>query len=337
MDELPARAKLATPVLPARSPAPLSNADATRPSFDRQTRHWGDAAALATSTMWGVNILLTKWAIGSMSPLAFNGIRLVLAALALGGFVWLQARWQRRDGQTAAVVPWRQISWRPVLLFALLTGLVYQWLFITSIERTTAGNAALLLSSMPMWTAVLSFCLAGERLSSLSWLGLAITFFGTGVVIAAGGSIDLRSEYLVGNLLMIAAAIAWAWGTVVSRGILYSLGPIRLSFLAGVLTAPLHLLIAGPQLGVGLQAMANLPILLTVVYSGVISTGLAYVTWNYGVRHLGGSQAAVYQNLVTLIAVLGGWFWLGESIRSAQILGGIAIVVGLLVMRRGRK
>ncbi len=300
-------------------------------------RHWGDMAAIATSTMWGINIPLTKWAIGGMHPLAFNGIRLAMAAMTLGAFVWLQGQWRKSDSPNGSAVSWNQVPWRRVLLFALLTGLVYQLLFITSVERTTAGNAALLLSSMPMWTAILSFFLAGERMRPLAWIGLAITFFGTAIVILAGGSLDLRSQYLMGNLLMIAAAIAWAWGTVISRGVLHSLGPIRLTFLAGVLTAPVHLAIAGPQLAGGVQAMGSWPVLLSVVYSGVFSTGLAYVTWNYGVRQLGGSQAAVYQNLVTLIAVVGGWLWLGESIRWGQIFGGIAIVAGLLVMRRGRR
>jgi drug/metabolite transporter (DMT)-like permease len=71
-------------------------------------------------------------------------------------------------------------------------------------------------------------------------------------------------------------------------------------------------------------------------YSGVFSTGIAYVTWHVGVRRLGGSHASVYQNVVTLVAVLGGWIGLGEPVLTSQLIGGLLMLVGLLLMRRSR-
>ena len=63
---------------------------------------------------------------------------------------------------------------------------------------------------------------------------------------------------------------------------------------------------------------------------------LAYASWHVGVRILGGSHAAVYQNVVTLVAVLGGWLFLHERPVVVQIVGGVLIVLGQVAMRCGR-
>ena len=74
-----------------------------------------------------------------------------------------------------------------------------------------------------------------------------------------------------------------------------------------------------------------------IIYSGIFSTGVAYATWHAGVRAVGGSHASVYQNVVTLVAVIGGWLVLKEQPMSAQIFGGLLTIVGLFLMRRGRR
>jgi drug/metabolite transporter (DMT)-like permease len=72
------------------------------------------------------------------------------------------------------------------------------------------------------------------------------------------------------------------------------------------------------------------------IYAGAFSSGIAFVTWRAGVRLLGASHASIYQNLLTLIAVIGGWLLLAEPVMMAQLLGGGLVLVGLIVMRRSR-
>ncbi|MFN7576404.1 MAG: DMT family transporter, partial [Planctomycetota bacterium] len=129
-----------------------------------------------------------------------------------------------------------------------------------------------------------------------------------------------------------------------SRPLLREYSPLRLSLISNGLFVPLHLALA--PLWMQFPAKEYEPwqtvlfqpaILIALVYSGAFSTGLAYATWNIGVRQLGGSHAAVYQNIVTLVAVLGGWLFLQEPIVAAQIAGGGIMLVGLYLMRRGRR
>jgi drug/metabolite transporter (DMT)-like permease len=141
---------------------------------------------------------------------------------------------------------------------------------------------------------------------------------------------------MLGNGLMLSAAMTWAGATVISRRILESMSPLRLTFVASIFTAPIHLAIVSPFLADTLPAPGQLWLWGSLIYCGAFSTGFAYVTWNVGVRYLGGSHAAVYQALVTIVAVGGGWLFLREQPLRGQIIGGIAIIGGLMIMRRKR-
>ncbi|MEZ6094304.1 MAG: DMT family transporter [Pirellulaceae bacterium] len=290
---------------------------------------FADLALLCTATLWGINIPVVKYAVGEIDAFVFNAIRLTIAMLVLGVFAWFENRAGRGFKGP--------FSKSRLVVFASLTGFFYMILFMFGVTRTTAGNVALLLTSMPMCTAVLSYLFIGERLGRVTWIGLLLTLIGTSTVVLNGGKVDLSEpRFLVGNLMMMGAALCWASGTIISRKLLTSLGPMTLAFLASVLTTPLHLMIVAPRMPTELPTMWRTDVVLATVYSGLFSTGLAYSLWHIGVRQLGSSHASVYQNFVTLVALLGSWFFLGEQPAAVQFYGGILIVAGVLIMRRGR-
>ncbi|MCA9126323.1 MAG: DMT family transporter [Planctomycetales bacterium] len=293
-----------------------------------------DLVLFATALMWGINIIVFKYATNGYDPWVFNGLRLIFATLTLGVLAWAEAIFSPRSVS-------KRVPWLRVIAFCFISGALYLIIFVKGIALTTAGNTALILASMPMWTALLSMHFLQERLPPVTWLGLLVTFFGTLIVTTQGsGNVSLASEYFVGNLFMLVAAIVWASGTVLSKGILEAISPLRLAFISALLTTPVHLVIA---YFVATTTMPNFwqetmrPMtVVAIVYSGIFSTGVAYATWHFGVRAVGGSHAAVYQNVVTLVAVFGGWLLLGETLVAVQLLGGILTIVGLLLMRRGR-
>lgn len=280
--------------------------------------------------MWGINILVFKHGIKEVNPWVFNALRLVFATATLGVLTWIESR--------IRPVPKREYSKLYVFLFAMLTGFFYLLFFVRGISLTTAGNTALIMSAMPMWTALISFLFVNERLPGITWFGLFITFIGTVVVTTqSSGKVSFASEYFVGNLLILSASLTWASGTVLSRPLLHAVSPLQLAFWSALITTPLHLIIIAPYIAENWSKATQTVTMLEIIYSGVFSTGLAYASWHVGVRILGGSHAAVYQNVVTLVAVVGGWLFLNEKPVWAQIAGGVLIVLGLIAMRRGRR
>src|SRR5262249_43980139 len=149
-----------------------------------------------------------------------------------------------------------------------------------------------------------------ELPSARAWIGLALAFLGTGLVVSSAGG--ARADTLVGNVLLLLAMIAWALGTVWSRPILERFPAPRLALLTTAVALPGHWLIAG--IGSGSTASFHLDgaTWAAVLFSGVFSTGVAYVLWNSSVRQLGPSRTAAYTNLVPVCALVVAVVFLGE-------------------------
>ncbi|MCA9167271.1 MAG: DMT family transporter [Planctomycetales bacterium] len=284
--------------------------------------NWADISLFATACMWAINILVVKDASQRMDSLAFNALRMILSTAVLGICAWGERN------------PAKSRLGARFLGFSLLSGVVYPFMFMTAIRNTTAGNTGLLLSSMPAWTALLSAIFLHERLPRISWLGLAFSVAGAGAIAFAGGNVSLSTEYLSGNALMLLSAICWASATVVSGKLLRQTSPIRLAFWSSCLATPIQLAYVAPKLPLAIQQLRDPHLLACLVYSGAFSTGLAYATWHFGVRQLGPSHAAIYQNVVTVVTLLGSWLALGETPRLAQIWGGLLIFFGIVLVRR---
>lgn len=302
------------------------------PSSSAKNHLIADSLLLLTALLWGTNILVFKHAIGGTDGYAFNALRLVFAAFTLGfmaiieWILWPKAR-----------TPRSSVPWGRVLLFSFLVGIVYQLFFVEGISRTTAGNISLIFASLPVWSALLSIVFLAERLPRIAWLGLLTTMIGTVVVIASGSEeVHFSSQTFLGNVLALIATAVWAGGSVLSRGLMSAMTPIQLAAISSLLTTPVHILIASRQLPAALEEATQPAYLGAMIYSGVCSTGIAYATWNAGVRLVGASYASVYQNVVTLVAVGGGWLFLAEDVLAVQIVGGMMTIGGLLLMRRGR-
>lgn len=302
-----------------------NNATGGSPNRGLSTAWTAELCLWFTAIAWGANLLVVKSALGTLNPWVFNTSRLTLATLMLGLLAWMEVRWR-------PTAPTR-IQWTPFLCFAFLNGFLYQVFFFLGISQTTAGNTALLLSSMPMWTAAFSFLFIRERLPLLTWAGLLVTFGGTLFVLLQNTTIDLSGSYLVGNAFILCGAMTWAAATVVSRPLLQTMSPLRLAFLSSLITMPLHFALCAPFLPEAWPQLSQPSSLAAIIYSGSISTGIAYATWHYGVRHLGGSRAGVYQNVVTLVAVAGGWLFLREAMLWQQLAGGLAILAGVILMK----
>ena len=306
-------------------------------SQDSHHALWADAALFSVALIWGVNIPLMKICFAPQEPtgsgfsgfgldeFVFNAVRLVIASATLAAFAWREHR--------SAKNPPPGISWRQTLIYAALVSVSYQALFLLGIARTTSGNTALIITTIPMWTALLAHIFLRETLRRLAWLGLAIAMAGTAIVALQKGDVTADQQHLWGNLLVLAAALFWSCGTVYSRRLLTSVTPLRLSATAAVLGLPVHLLLAAGRYQENLPKLSSVSLWLIIVYSGVFSTGLALPMWNLGVRRAGAAHAAIFQNLVPLFAIFSAWVVLGEAATLAQWCGGALILSGLVMMR----
>lgn len=284
---------------------------------------------MGVALIWGINIPIMKTGLGQLDPYVFNAVRLTISACVLAAFALREHRQGHRSQPG--------VTRMRMLIYGIAVSGIYQLLFLLGIDRTTSGNTALIISTVPMWTAFLARLFIGEKLLRLAWCGLLVALSGTLIVALQKGDVTSGSEYLAGNLYILGAALVWSGATVVSRPMLKSISPLRLSATAAVIALPLHLLFAAGRYEESVSALQSVDVWLIIVYAGVLSSGLALPMWNFGVRHAGAAHAAIIQNLIPLIAIVAAWLTRGESATTAQLFGGGLILSGLVIMRYSRQ
>ena len=195
--------------------------------------------------VWGINIPIMKIVMEVMPPHAMNVFRLWLATLTIG----LLYCWnQKRSGHTFSE-PVRSHSWR---LFALgiIGFLFFQVCLVAGLNRTAAGNAALILASSPLWTAILGHTMRIDRLGSAAWLGLLSAFVGAAVIVIGGSaSVDSSDATFVGNVLVLVAALCWSLYTVFSKPLVSKMDSSAVPFFGLLFALPLLTLVGWSEFG----------------------------------------------------------------------------------------
>ena len=283
-----------------------------------------DLALIVLSVIWGVNFSVIKIALREFDPLAFNAIRFVLASLTLFAFLRLSG---------AVPFPPRR-HWGRIVFLGFLANIVYQLLFIYGVDRTLAGNAGLVLATTPVWTLILASVAGQEHHGFPVWGGVLATLGGMVLVVLGGnGGVGSGGGLLMGDLMLVLAAITWAAYTVGTQGLTREYGALAVtSWTLWVGTIGLVAL-GGPSLwSLNLDAISPVA-WMGVVYSGVLAIAVAYLIWNHGLEHIGGPRTAAFSNLVPVVALITAALWLGEGFAATQVVGAIIIIAGVWVAR----
>jgi drug/metabolite transporter (DMT)-like permease len=293
-----------------------------------------DAALLFVVLVWGLNFPIIKVALEPMPPYVVNAFRFAVSAVVLGAI----HGWRTRHTPGGFIAPIREHGWM-VAGLGLLGYVLYQWCFIVGVNATSAGSAALIIASSPMWTAIIARMLGMERLPLGAWGGLALSLAGTVlVVVAAANAPAFAEDTLFGNTLMLGGALLWAAYTVLSRPALTAgVSAVGLAFFGILIALPILWALGWSDLDQVDWAEVTPTVWAAIVFSGGFSTGIAYGLWNIAVQRVGPSATAIYNNLVPVVALASGVVLIGERVTLYQLLGGALILGGLLLMRRARR
>jgi drug/metabolite transporter (DMT)-like permease len=271
--------------------------------------------------IWGVNISVVKYGTAAMPPLAYNSLRVAIAAavlMALG---------------TRAGVPWP--SRRDMLTLLGLGTLgngLYQILFVEGVAHTRAGNAALVLAATPALIALFGWARGVERPTVRSTLGICLSI--AGVLFVVGTSaFEATTSSIAGDGLILAGCVCWALFTVFLKPFVHRINGIHVAALTMLGGLPPLFLFATPDLLS--TSWSQVPVLgwVSMLFSGVGALVLAYMIWHNGVKVLGPTRTAMYSNLQPAIALLFAWPLLGEVPTLMQGLGAGGIISGVLLAR----
>lgn len=276
---------------------------------------------ILTTLFWSGNFVLARAMHLDLPPITMAFSRWLLALLII--LPWLLPRLIRQ----------RQVlrdNAGSLLFFGVVGVAGFNTQVYIGLQDTSATNAVLMQSMVPIMILVLGALFLGERGSRKQWLGVTLSFIGVAVLIARG---DLQSllglEFNRGDLWIFGAVLVWS---------VYSLGlrwrPKGLDgFTFFGITVVVAVVVLAP-LAWWEQADVptlewQMPMLLTVLYMAIFPSILAYLFWNRGVEELGASVAGLFIHLMPVFGMLLSVIFLGEALHSFHLWGVVLIFAGI--------
>ena len=276
------------------------------------------AVLLVLATLfWAGNYLVGEQVVGVVDPLSLTWWRWVLSALPL---VVLAQLLERPD--------WRAVArhWRSLLVYGVIGVAGYPLLLYAALQHTSAASASIINAANPA-VIVVAAVLLGQAVARWdTWAGVGLGLVGV-LLVLTRGDLDrlLALRFNLGDLLMLAAVLAWTAYTLLGRRL--GVPPLASTAVQVVLTT---LVLTPVTLVSGLAVPPDATSWWSVVYIVIGPSIGSYVCWNLAVSKVSPTVAGVSMNLVTVFTLALAAL-LGQPPTLVQLLGGALVITGVLV------
>ena len=271
---------------------------------------------------WGLNQVSVKLALPEIPPFIQATVR------SIGAFAII-ALWARMRGVSLTV---RDGTLAGGIAAGVLFGVEFLLIY-PALQFTAASRATLFIYTAPFVVALGSGWLLGERLRAAQWLGLLLSF--AGLVVAFGvPDAAADSRQFIGDLMMVAAGIAWGATTLVIKGSNLRSAPAE-KVLAYQLAVSIPMLaLGGIVMAERLTQMPSAFALGWLAYQTVWVVSLTFAVWFAMVQRHSASRLSAFTFLTPLFGVASGHFVLGEPISWAFGLSVALVIAGLILVNR---
>lgn len=278
---------------------------------------------ILTTLFWSGNFVLSRGMHAALPPMALSFWRWSVALLILLLLAHRHLRAQHR-------LIWEHR--RFIFLQSLLGVTGFNTLLYLAMQHTTAINAVLVNSCIPVLIVVFSWLLYRETMRLRQCCGVLVSLAGVVLIMAKGEVATLlQVSFNRGDLLVLAAAVVWALYSSNLKRYPQGLHPlayltaINIVGLLGIL--PLYLL----ELSSGKTFTLNLASVVTILYVAIFASVLAFIFWNRAIRTIGANKAGPFVHLMPVFSTILAVLFLDETLawHHAQ---GVALIFGGILM-----
>lgn len=288
---------------------------------------WGVCLVNLATLSWASNAALGRWLRDDVGPLTLTALRFTVATAFFGYLLRGRSPDEWRYG--------RDKWW---LLAMGLAGVVFfSPLLYLGLRYSTAVNCSLIQGFSPLITALIAGLIIQEPVSRGQMTGAILGLIGV-VGLISGGSLRflIHLHFNGGDLILLAAAVVWAFYSVFGRRVMRYRSPVSATALSGFLGLPLLIAAAFFE-------YRHLPLNLrpetiaAILHICVVPTIIGFWCWNRAVQTLGAGGAMVFYNTLPLYGVVMGALFLQESLGMTHFVFGGLILAGGIWGTLGRK
>jgi drug/metabolite transporter (DMT)-like permease len=270
---------------------------------------------LLTAAIWGFGFVAQRLGMSFLEPFAFNGVRFLLGSLSLLPLIWWFGRNQARSESRHSLTKAGLIAGSLLFVGAGLqqVGLLY----------TTAAKAGFITGLYLILVPILGLFLRHST-GMTTWIGAVLAVFGLYLL-----SINDDFSMSYGDLLQFIGTLFWATHILVIDHFSSRIDPLKLSsaqfLVCGLLSLMASLLFETPT------SAAILAGWRPVLYSGLVSVGVAYTLQVVGQKTAKPAHAAIILSLESVFAAIGGVWLLDETLSARAWFGCALMLAGMLL------
>ena len=272
--------------------------------------------------IWGGSFIATRVVAQSFEPFIASCIRYLIALVLL---VPLTLKSNRKFLSLPKSQFW-------LLILMGFSGIfIYNYFFFKGLQLVPASHAALLVALNPSMVIILSAIWYHEKINGLQATGVILSLFGVMLVISRGKISTIVSEFQLGDAYMLACPFAWAIYTLAGREALKKVSPLNATTWAALSGLIMLSLFAFTE---KMPSAIEPKIWAGFAYLGILSTVIAFIWYNDGIKKIGATKTSIFNNLVPVFALLLSVLILHEHVSWYTWIGGMLVIGGVLLTNR---
>ncbi len=293
-------------------------------SISNNNIFWWYIILLVTFVIWGTQHPPIKILSEKMGPVLFNFLRFTIAGLVLLPFVLRNRPKVEKNDFTKIFF----LGCIGIVIFGLLN--------MVGVKLSTATNNAILLNSWPLFVVLIAPLLLKEKAIDKSLAGTMIGFVGIVLVITNGANISdlLKSQFFMGNLLIILSGLCIAVYSMFSKKYIEKYGGLNVTFYAIVSGSIVLFFLSLLSLEIFSLPKIDGNFLLLLLWIAIPTTALTWVIWFRSVDILGVVKTSSFFLLIPVSGVITSALFLGEEITLYTIVGTLLILFGIFLVQR---
>jgi len=282
--------------------------------------------ALFAVSVWGASFVATKISLQYIAPTALVWMRFAMGVAILGFAVGFNKQFSLPKGK----------DWGYFALLGFLGITFHQWLQSTGLLTAQATTTAWIITSTPIFIALLGFFILKERLAWHQVIGIILATFGVLLVVTKGNLSTLTAGRFgtPGDFLVMISAVNWAVFSTLSRPGLKKHPATLMMFYVMSFGWIFTSILFFATSGIGQITPIPWDGWIAILFLGILCSGVAYIFWYDALKFLPVAQTGAFLYLEPVITVIVAALVIKESILLATLIGGIIILIGVWLVNR---
>ncbi|WP_422486607.1 DMT family transporter [Gudongella sp. DL1XJH-153] len=280
--------------------------------------------ALGYSMIFGMSFMFTKIGLGYMSTIQLIAYRFLVAGLTM----------QILRALKLIKLDFKGKDLKLVIITAMFQPVLYFFFEVEGVNLTSTSQAGLMVSLVPVTTAIGARILFKERLKYIQIMFIILSVSGVVVINAFNNSQGLSGSTL-GMAFLTMSLFAGTMFSLSSKRASREFTPVEITYTMmtmGAIVFNATLLVRSAfegTMATYFEPLGNPEVIVPILYLGLLSSIVAFFFLNFTISRIPVSQSAIFGNLVTVFAILAGVFILNEPFGLKDVIGAIMIVTGV--------